>query len=298
MKGKAGMKTETAAAAQPPSIWLRPERSARGPVPARSRAEIARVGAALADEGGLAAVTMRSVAAAIGAAPASLYRYVRSRDEVIELMQDDVGGEFSFAGPVSGEPVADLIRLAHQARAIYLRHPWLLDVPSAVGVPGPNAVRYVEYVLAVLDGTGLGAPAKLETVAIFTGIVRLLVGTEVDQRRAGQEMAEWQSALAGYLLGFAADGQHPRLAAALAGQASGTPPADGARHTDRTRVTDGADRANGASREPGTTEPSLPLFDRTLTRILTGLLTPVERLRRRPSARYVPRHLAGRGDAS
>ena len=258
MKGKSAKKTETAAAVQPPSIWLRPERSARGPVPDRSRAEIARAGVALADEGGLAAVTMRSVAAAIGAAPASLYRYVRTRGEVIELMQDDVGGEFSFAGPVSGEPVADLVRLAHQARAIYLRHPWLFDIPSAVGVPGPNAVRYVEYVLAVLDGTGLGAPARLETVAIFTGIVRLLVGTEVDQRRAGQEMAEWQSALAGYLLGFAADGQHPRLAAALAGQASGTPQADGARQADRVPPADRVPQPIASPKQTARTGPMAP----------------------------------------
>ena len=277
MKGKAAKKTETAAV-QPPSIWLRPERSARGPVPARSRAEIVRAGVALADEGGLTAVTMRSVAAAIGVAPASLYRYVRTRDEVIELMQDGVGGEFSFAGPVSGEPVADLVRLAHQARTIYLRHPWLLDVPSAVGVPGPNAVRYVEYVLAVLDGTGLGASARLETVAIFTGIVRLLVGTEVDQRRAGQEMAEWQSALAGYLLGFAADGQHPRLAAALAGQAGGTPQASEPTRSDGAPQASGISRADGIGRADGhSPAPSLPLFDRTLTRILTGLLTPAGR---------------------
>jgi len=37
----------------PPSIWLRPERSARGPVPEHSRAEIARAAVALADQGGL-----------------------------------------------------------------------------------------------------------------------------------------------------------------------------------------------------------------------------------------------------
>ena len=231
-------------------------------MPEHSRAEIARAGVALADGGGLAAVTMRSVAEAIGAAPASLYRYVRTRDEVIELIQDEVGGEFSLAGPVSGDPVGDLVRLAHQARAIYLRHPWLLDVPSAVGVPGPNAVGYVEYVLAVLDGTGLGSAAKLETVAIFTGVVRLLVRTEVDQRRAGQELAEWQDALARYLFGLVTGDRYPHLAAALAGQG------DGAGHAD------GAGQAGDAARARRTAEDPLPVFDRTLARILTGLLTP------------------------
>ena len=268
MTARTAKKTERAADAGPSSIWLRSERSARGPAPVHSRAEIARAGVALADGGGLAAVTMRSVAAAIGAAPASLYRYVRTRDEVIELIQDEVGGEFSLTGPVSGDPVADLVRLAHQARAIYLRHPWLLDVPSAVGVPGPNAVGYVEYVLAVLDGTGLSSSAKLETVAIFTGVVRLLVRTEVDQRRAGQQMAEWQEALARYLFGLVTDGRYPHLAAALAGQGNDPGQGDDAGHAD------GAGQADDAARARGTAQAPLPVFDRTLARILTGLLTP------------------------
>ncbi len=81
------------------SIWTRPERAARGPAPEHSRAEIAAAGVALADRRGLAAVTMRSVAAAIGAAPASLYRYVATRDELVELMADQVYGEYRYAEP-------------------------------------------------------------------------------------------------------------------------------------------------------------------------------------------------------
>ena len=79
-----------------PSIWTRPERSARGPSPEHSRAEIASAGITLADASGLGAVTMRSVAAAIGTAPASLYRYVATRDELVELMADQVYGEYCY----------------------------------------------------------------------------------------------------------------------------------------------------------------------------------------------------------
>ena len=53
----------------------------------------------LADARGLGAVTMRSVAAAIGTAPASLYRYVATREELVELMADQVYGEFRYSGP-------------------------------------------------------------------------------------------------------------------------------------------------------------------------------------------------------
>lgn len=227
-----------------PSIWTRPERSARGPAPEHSRAQIASAGVELADASGLAAVTMRSVAAAIGTGPASLYRYVATRNELLEVMADLVRGEFAYAGIGSGDPVADLLSLARQGRAIYLRHPWLLDVPASGNLPGPNAVAFLENALAALEDVDLTGPAKLETIGIFSGAVRLFAEAEIDQQRAGQDAAQWQGSLAAYLRQIVADGQHPHLAAALAGQ----PPAG---HT-----------------------PQGNPFDRAMTRIVTGLLPP------------------------
>jgi AcrR family transcriptional regulator len=227
------------------SIWMRPERSARGPTPEHSRAEIASAGVTLADASGLAAVTMRSAAAAIGTAPASLYRYVASRDELVELMADQVYGEFSYREPGWGRPVADLLRLARQGRAIYHRHPWLLELPATGNLPGPNAVAFIEHALAALAGADLTGPARLETIGLFSGIVRLFAQMEISQRRAGQDITQWQDSLASYLLGIAAVGRHPHLAAALADQPAGDDPAQ---HE--------------------------PLFDRAMTRVLAGLLPP------------------------
>lgn len=226
-----------------PSIWTRPERSARGPAPEHSRAEIAAAAITLADARGLGAVTMRSAAAAIGTAPASLYRYVATRDELVELMADQAYGEISYHEPGSGNPVADLLRLAQQSRAAYHRHPWLLDVPATGNLPGPNAVAFIEHTLAALAAVDLTGPEKLVTVGLFSGVVRLFAQTEIGQRQAGQDTAQWQNSLAGYLLQITAAGQYPYLADALADQpASGGPAQDE------------------------------PLFERAMTRILTGLL--------------------------
>jgi AcrR family transcriptional regulator len=225
------------------SIWTRPERAARGPAPEHSRAEIAAAAVTLADARGLAAVTMRSVAAATGTAPASLYRYVATRDELVELMTDQVNGEFRYAGAWSGDPVADLLGLAHQGRVIYHRHPWLLDIPPTGGLPGPHAVAFIEHTLAALAGTPMSAQARLETIGLFSGAVRLFAQAEITQQRAGRDTAQWQESLGGYLLQITAGGQHPHLAAALAEQSG-----------------DGAPARQD------------PLFDRAMTRILTGLL--------------------------
>jgi AcrR family transcriptional regulator len=229
------------------SLWARPERAARGPAPEHSRAEIAAAGVRLADATGISAVTMRSAAAAIGTAPASLYRYVASREELVQLMADQVYGELSWSGTGTGHPVPDLLELARRGLAIYRRHPWLLDVPATGNLPGPNAVAFIERSLAALAGTDLTGPAKLETVGLFSGVVRLFAQTEIGQRRAGQETAQWQESLGQYLLGLVAAGQHPYLAAALADQPAVPGPAG-----------------------------DEPAFDRAMTRILSGLLQPTD----------------------
>src|SRR4051812_8760394 len=100
---------------QPRSIWLRPQRSGRGPAPTFDRDRLALAGVALADEHGLAAVTMRAVAQSLGSAPASLYRYVTTRDELLELMIDQVDQEISYAALGSGRWIDDLLALARQS---------------------------------------------------------------------------------------------------------------------------------------------------------------------------------------
>ncbi|HTU73784.1 MAG TPA: TetR/AcrR family transcriptional regulator [Trebonia sp.] len=230
------------------SIWTRPQRQSRGPAPEHSRAEIASVGVALADTAGLGAVTMRSVAAAIGTGPASLYRYVANRAELLELMADQARGELAYDGTGAGgpgEPAARLLAIAREGHALYLRHPWLLDVP-AVPIPGPNAIAFIENCLAALSGVDLSGPAKLDTIGLFSGAVRLTAQTEIEQRRAGRDAAQWQRELAAYLAGIVADGQTPHLAAALTEAAS----------------TDSAGQQDD-------------LFERAMRRIVAGLLPPV-----------------------
>jgi AcrR family transcriptional regulator len=226
-----------------PSIWTRPERAARGPSPEHTRAEIAAAGISIADTQGLSAVTMRSVASAIGTAPASLYRYLLTRDELVELMADHVYGEFSHDEPATGDPIEDLLHIAREGRGVYQRHPWLLDVAGTENMLGPNAIAFIERTLAALGPAKLSGPARLETVGLFSGALRLIAQTELGQLQAGQDAAEWQAAIAAYLLPIAADGKHPHLAAALADQ-----PADVG------------------------SPPSETLFDRAMPRILAGLL--------------------------
>ena len=220
------------------SIWLRQERAGRGPVPEHSRAQIAAAAVGIADGSGLAAVSMRRVAAAIGTGAASLYRYVANRDELLELMADAVHAELDLSAPPSGDWRADLLALARRMREVYRRHPWLLDVAPGRVALGPHAVAYLEHALAVLAGLDVPARVKLEAVAMLNGIVALGVRAEI---AVGGSTSTWQAAQAEFLAAVVAGGRHPHLAAAVTDAGAGPAGED-------------------------------DLFDRVLPRLLGGLL--------------------------
>ena len=111
----------------PDVIWLRRERAGTGRPPLRSREEITAAAIGIADREGLDAVSMRRVAADLGTGAASLYRYLDTRDDLLDLMADAVASEYGLPEPC-GDWLADLIEVARQARSIMLRRTWVPDL--------------------------------------------------------------------------------------------------------------------------------------------------------------------------
>ncbi|KJS57214.1 TetR family transcriptional regulator [Streptomyces rubellomurinus subsp. indigoferus] len=219
-------------------IWLRPERTGRGPRPAHSRDSIAAAAIGIADAEGLDAVSMRRVAAALGAGTMSLYNYVPKKEHLLDLMLDAAVAEYRFPAEPSGDVRADLADLAHQQLAIFRRHPWLPGlVLSRPGI-GPNALRYTDHFLAVTAATGLPGGTRMEAMAMFNGF--LCQFAQYEQTAAAG--AKWQAEMVGYLTQAAMSGQYPHLAQAFA---TAGRPADPAR-----------------------------VFDRSLDRVILAVLTP------------------------
>lgn len=219
------------------SIWLRKERSGRGPVPDHGRDQIAAAAIKLADAGGLEAVSTRKVAAAIGAGATSLYRYVENRDELLELMLDAVTGELDLSQPVTGDWRGDLARLAHQLRSLYRRHPWMLDAIQGQAPLTPNSVACLEYALSAMANIQVPGQVKMEAIAMLNGVVALVTRLELT---VGSTTQAWQAAQVEYLATVVANGDHPHLAAAF--------------------------------RTSTATDSSVDLLDRTLVRVLAGIL--------------------------
>ncbi|MFJ6940527.1 TetR/AcrR family transcriptional regulator [Streptomyces sp. NPDC101132] len=204
-----------AAGVDPRQLWLSPEQPRRGRRPAYSREAITAAAVGLADAEGLEAVSMRKVAAQVGAGVMSLYSYAPDKETLLDLMVDHVSGELPATGTLTGDWRADLKAVAHLQRALMLRHRWLPAALATRRVPGPNTLAFLEHVLAALRPTGLDGAAKLEVFAQLTGFVAGHVGHEIAQAAAAQSPG--QAALeARYLAAVAADGHHPELAEALA----------------------------------------------------------------------------------
>jgi len=216
-------------------IWMRPESAGVGRPAQHTRAGITAAAVAIADAEGLAAVSMRRVAAELGTGAASLYRYIDNREDLLDLMTDATGAEFSLTGP-RGHWLAGLIDVGKQARAIMRRHPWLATLVIARPVLGPNGLALLEHVLGLLAGHPAALAAKLEAFAMLNTITAVFVQHEM---AGGSAVQQRNAAFLSYAI---ASGDHPRLAGLLAA----APPAE--------------------------TGPADPYRD-ILVRVLTGLLT-------------------------
>ena len=158
-------------------IWMRPEHAKAGRRAERSRALVTAAAIKVADRYGLDAVSMRRVAAELGTGAASLYRYIATRDDLLDLMADAAGAEYILAAP-SGNWLADLVGIAGQARAIMLRHSWLPALVITRATLGPHGVDLVEHFLNVLTDPPADPAAKLEAFGILMAVTVTFVQHE------------------------------------------------------------------------------------------------------------------------
>ena len=161
-----------------PSIWSRPERGGRGPAPTHTREAIVATAIALADAEGLPAVSMRAVASALGTGAGSLYRYLSSRDDLLDLMTDAVVSELRPYPEGNEDWLSAMLLMGQQQLALHRRHAWLLDLaPRLTGI-GPESLAWFDACLRILEPNPSLVTAKFEVIALMTGVVTLIARSE------------------------------------------------------------------------------------------------------------------------
>jgi AcrR family transcriptional regulator len=169
----------------------------RGPKPRLSLPDVVAAGVAIADEEGLAALSMRKVASRLSVGAMSIYTYVPGRSELIELMIDRVYGEHQI--PDGKLPWRERIeQWARETWRIYSAHPWLLDYNMARLPIGPYVLDVSEALYAALRDAGF---AGAENVAMsnliqwqLLGAARSMISDADEARHTGVSAeAYWDS---------------------------------------------------------------------------------------------------------
>ncbi len=151
--------------------WGLGETTNRGPKPKQSTERILAAAIRLADDEGLGGLSMAALAKPLGLATTALYRYVDSKETLIELMIDAAVGRPPANAPSSGW--SDNARSwALALMDVYAGHPWLSDV-VITGMPRtPNNLEWIESLLESLADSPLAESERLSAALMLQGTVR------------------------------------------------------------------------------------------------------------------------------
>ena len=182
------------------SVWTRPKRGRRREQPALTQEQIVAEAIKLLDADGLEALTMRKLGAALGAVATAVYWHVANKDELLELVVDEVYGEIEVprvADPSAWRPAAE--GAARSVRAMIVRHPWVAPTLADVGLNylGPNLMRVSDDMLGIYLAAGfelIEADQAANTVLGYViGVASVEAATVSKLKRTGKDMATWQA---------------------------------------------------------------------------------------------------------
>lgn len=137
---------------EPPWKAAPRQRPARAPL---SREAIVDAAFRVLDREGPGGLSMRKVAADLGAGPASLYWHVAGRDALIDLMIDRVASQVPLPEPDPERWQEQLKEWLLEVRQVFDRHPGVAALTLGRIPVGPNLVRWTEWTLALLRGGGV-----------------------------------------------------------------------------------------------------------------------------------------------
>jgi AcrR family transcriptional regulator len=197
-------------------LWGTREPPSRGPKPSLSVDRIVEVAINIADAEGLDGLSMRKIAEQLGVTTMSLYRYVPSKHDLVELMLDAI----AYPPPRPEDMPAHwrdaLHWWAHQQIAAFSRHPWLNQYAFAHPPFGPNNIQWMECAIQAILRSGLPPSEAMAVLLVLTsytmGVARLQYSLIRSEAAIGIAYEDMGVVYAQLLEKVVADGRHPGLA--------------------------------------------------------------------------------------
>jgi TetR/AcrR family tetracycline transcriptional repressor len=128
---------------------------------------IAETALRIIDQGGIDALTMRTLAAELGSSVNTLYWYARTKDEILAAVGELVIAQVHI--PDGGDWDERLATIMKGLRAVLLAHPGLGAIGVNQPTSGPASLRLTNEILGLLRAGGLTEPRALAAMRILTG---------------------------------------------------------------------------------------------------------------------------------
>ncbi len=135
-----------------------------------SRERVVRVAVAVADAGGIASLTIRSLAQELGVKPMSVYHHVANKDEILDGIVDLVFSEIELPS-AHGDWRAEMRRRAISTRQVLGCHPWAIGLLESRTTPGPATLRHHDAVIGTLRGAGFSVEMAAHAYALLDSYV-------------------------------------------------------------------------------------------------------------------------------
>jgi AcrR family transcriptional regulator len=135
-----------------------------------TRERVLRAAVAVADAGGLGALTIRSLAQELGVKPMSVYHHVANKDEILDGIVDIVFNEIDLPA-TGGDWRAEMRRRADSARWALRRHPWAIGLLESRTTPGPATLRHHDESIGVLRAAGFSVAMVAHALALLDSYV-------------------------------------------------------------------------------------------------------------------------------
>jgi len=181
----------------------------RGPKPALSVEQIVATGIEFGDRDGFEAISLQKIAAHLGVSTNAMYRYVRSKDELIVLVNDRAIG-LPPSLPAGWRAAASAWVQAEVE--LYAVRPWLLEVPIRGAPVTPNVLRWMEVMLQALAETGLSQHDNLGCLMLLDGYARNYANL-ARQLASGDNTPVQAEQVGRFLVPRLMDGDYPMLTA-------------------------------------------------------------------------------------
>ena len=138
--------------------------------PRLSRERVLQGAVAVADRGGIAALTIRSLAAELGVKPMAVYHHVANKEEILDGIVDIVFSEIELP-TIGGEWHSEMRRRAASAREAMRRHPWAIGLVETRTSPGFATLKHHDAVIGTLRAGGFSVAMTAHAFALIDAFV-------------------------------------------------------------------------------------------------------------------------------